>query len=39
VDYPSKGYEVDTSPFTPDAAAILVEAAVKLLDDLAASEK
>ncbi len=39
VDYPAKGYEVDTSPFTPEAAGILVEAAVKLLVDLADSEK
>ncbi len=38
VDYPAKGYEVDTSPFTPEAAGILVEAAVKLLVDLDASE-
>ncbi len=34
-DYPKKGYEVDTSPFTPEAAGILVEAAVKALEDLA----
>lgn len=38
-DYPAKGYEVDTSPFTPDAAGILTEAAVKVLEKLAASEK
>jgi hypothetical protein len=37
-DYPAKGYEVDTSPFTPEAAAILTEAAVKLLVELAESE-
>lgn len=38
-DYPKKGYEVDTSPFTPEAAGILTEAAVKLLVELAESEK
>jgi hypothetical protein len=38
-DYPAKGYEVNTSPFTPEAAGILTEAAVKLLVELAGSEK
>lgn len=38
-EYPKKGYEVDTSPFTPDAAGILTEAAVRVLSDLAESEK
>lgn len=37
-DFPHAGYEVDTSPFTPEAAGILIEAAVKVLEDLAASE-
>jgi len=37
-DYPAKGYEVDTSPFAPEAAGILTEAAVKVLEKLAASE-
>lgn len=37
-EYPKKGYEIDTSPFTPEAAGILTEAAVKVLEELAASE-
>jgi hypothetical protein len=35
--YPQGGYEVDTTPFAPEAAAILVEAAVAALTELAAA--
>lgn len=34
--YPQKGYEVETSPFAPAAAELLVEETVRALNDLAA---
>lgn len=34
-DYPKKGYEVDTTPFAPEAAGILVEEASQLLEEIA----
>jgi hypothetical protein len=33
--YPHKGYEVDTTPFTPEAAGELVEGTLRLLDEMA----
>jgi neutral ceramidase len=35
--YPHQGYEVETSPFAPDAAARLVDETVAALDELAVS--
>jgi hypothetical protein len=32
--YPLKGYEVETSPFTPEAAGALVEGTVEMLKAL-----
>jgi neutral ceramidase len=32
--YPLKGYEVETSPFTPDAAGTLVDGTVQLLESM-----
>jgi hypothetical protein len=37
--YPLKGYEVETSPFAPEAAATLVRETVAALNDLAAGPK
>lgn len=33
--YPEKGYEVETSPFAPEAEQVLVDAVVGLLDEMA----
>ena len=33
-EYPNKGYEVDTTPFAPEAAGILIEEGVRLLDEI-----
>ncbi len=33
-EYPRGGYEIDTSPFTPEAANVLVEETVAALRDL-----
>ena len=33
-EYPNKGYEVDTTPFTPEAAGILVEESSRLLEEI-----
>ena len=37
-DYPKQGYEVETSPFAPEAAAWLVDETVAALEEMAASE-
>lgn len=34
-DYPLKGYEVETSPFTPDAASAMIDGTVALLKKMA----
>lgn len=34
-DYDDGGYEVETTPFTPEAASIIVEETIAVLDDLA----
>jgi hypothetical protein len=34
-EYPKQGYEVDTSPFSPDAAGVLIEETVAALETLA----
>lgn len=36
-EFPRKGYEVDTSPFAPEAAQAMVDGTVKTLEELAAS--
>ena len=33
-EYPAGGYEIDTSPFAPEAASALVESAVAALNEL-----
>jgi hypothetical protein len=33
-DYDDGGYEVETSPFTPEAAGIIIEETVSVLEDL-----
>ncbi len=33
-EYPNKGYEVDTTPYAPEAAVVLVEAGVGLLNSI-----
>ncbi len=33
-EYPRKGYEVDTTPYTPEAAGVLVNGAVELLHSI-----
>lgn len=37
-EFPRKGYEVDTSPFAPEAAQAMVDGTVQALEDLAAAE-
>ncbi|MGD9714975.1 MAG: neutral/alkaline non-lysosomal ceramidase N-terminal domain-containing protein [Thermomicrobiales bacterium] len=34
-EYPKKGYEVETTPFSPEAAGILVEEGIRLLEEIA----
>ncbi len=34
-EYPTGGYEVDTTPFAPEAAGILVEESIRFLDEIA----